>query len=861
MARKRVNLEYEPSEYQRAIFDFIERGQGNLVVEAEAGSGKSWTLVKCLELMPKDAKILLTSFNNSIVGELEKKIKDLPNRENIDCRTIHSLGYSMLLSNYRNKINRKPDDLKYTSYIYNNINVLGGEDYVSVPYKDRKKYIENIRRFVEFGRYYLCQTIEDLYSIEKQYNIQCFRNEKEVALKILDWGKEHYETIDFTDMVWLPNVLNCNPYDKIYDWICIDECQDLEKEERELLLKCTKASTRILAVGQKIQCQPEGTKVLLADGTKTNIEDIKVGDNVVSFNERENMYHFNDIVEAVDCHKDNNFITIRTESGLNSTYTPEHISYARFNDSYKNYYGICLKCDKKNMFSLGIIDFDYLTAYATINNYANNTNQSKLWLLDVYTDKKEADNICSTLSFKYFLPGPYFTMNLAMYRRLGDEKIHEYVDECLKEFHRDYKYPIWENGSDLGMRKMVASNLIPKYMDAIIYDKGEKIYDNIIGIDYNQEEKNVYSLSVSGNHNYIADGILTHNCINSWKGADSASFDELKKLPNTTSLPLSISYRCPKKIVEFANAFSPSMKAKDDAIDGEILYNCGLNAIEDGDMVLCRTNAPLLQLYCDLSNLGKTCYIYGQDGGRSLAKMVEKTKESGLCLDLKKKGVFSSLYNDLFSDIDLVMKRNKVPFDVALDNPEIAQQCDNIYALGVISTGCRNAQDLIKKINSLFCDKKRSGIKLSTIHKAKGMECDNVYICCPSLLPAKWSKEPWEKQEERNLQYVAYTRAKKKLGFLNEDNFKSFSSDSPQKASNLQKKMKIVFELYGGKKRCGNDPAGGKNVKEIAKNSVNPHKPTKTISISGSKSTVKKSYSTKDALKKPKKKKHNITRW
>ena len=40
MARKKT-VEYEPSKYQKAIFDFVERGQGNAVIEAQAGSGKT----------------------------------------------------------------------------------------------------------------------------------------------------------------------------------------------------------------------------------------------------------------------------------------------------------------------------------------------------------------------------------------------------------------------------------------------------------------------------------------------------------------------------------------------------------------------------------------------------------------------------------------------------------------------------------------------------------------------------------------------------------------------------------------------------------------------------------------------------
>ena len=89
MARKNnTSLNYEWSKYQKDIFDYIEHGQGHLVVEAAAGSGKTSTLVKSLELIPETKKILLTAFNTDIVKELEKKTKGL---KNVDTKTLHGL--------------------------------------------------------------------------------------------------------------------------------------------------------------------------------------------------------------------------------------------------------------------------------------------------------------------------------------------------------------------------------------------------------------------------------------------------------------------------------------------------------------------------------------------------------------------------------------------------------------------------------------------------------------------------------------------------------------------------------------------------------------------------------------------------
>jgi len=54
---------------------------------------------------------------------------------------------------------------------------------------------------------------------------------------------------------------------------------------------------------------------------------------------------------------------------------------------------------------------------------------------------------------------------------------------------------------------------------------------------------------------------------------------------------------------------------------------------------------------------------------------------------------------------------------------------DIIKALEVLSEGLKTSKELIDKIDEIFSkDKKKEGISLSTIHKAKGLEADNIFI-------------------------------------------------------------------------------------------------------------------------------------
>jgi late competence protein required for DNA uptake (superfamily II DNA/RNA helicase) len=51
-------IEFSPSKYQKDIFDFVEHGHGNLVIEAVAGAGKTTTIINCLKLIPDGKRVL-----------------------------------------------------------------------------------------------------------------------------------------------------------------------------------------------------------------------------------------------------------------------------------------------------------------------------------------------------------------------------------------------------------------------------------------------------------------------------------------------------------------------------------------------------------------------------------------------------------------------------------------------------------------------------------------------------------------------------------------------------------------------------------------------------------------------------------
>jgi superfamily I DNA/RNA helicase len=261
-------------------------------------------------------------------------------------------------------------------------------------------------------------------------------------------------------------------------------------------------------------------------------------------------------------------------------------------------------------------------------------------------------------------------------------------------------------------------------------------------------------------------------CINAWCGADPEAFDKFLEESNTITLDLPISYRCPKQVIELAQTLVPKIEAAEGAIEGEVVYDENIYNPVPGDMVLCRNTAPLVEIYMSYLRANKKAYIVGKDIGSNLIEMIESTKQEYLGKSLISDGVFIRLYERLFEERGLMITKNGLDEKDATFSEPVMRLYDSIQSLEVLSEGLDRSCELIEKIKAIFIDnEKRDGIRLSTIHKAKGLEADNVFILCPSLMPSKLAKEKWEIEAEFNLMYVAYTRAKKKLAFMDETQF------------------------------------------------------------------------------------------
>jgi superfamily I DNA/RNA helicase len=96
------------------------------------------------------------------------------------------------------------------------------------------------------------------------------------------------------------------------------------------------------------------------------------------------------------------------------------------------------------------------------------------------------------------------------------------------------------------------------------------------------------------------------------------------------------------------------------------------------------------------------------------------------------------------------------------------QQLSNVRVLtSHLSSPGDKVQDLFDQLDNMFSEEGPDAVTLCTIHKSKGLEADVVYILNEYLIPSKFAVSDQQLKQEKNLKYVARTRAKEELYFLN----------------------------------------------------------------------------------------------
>lgn len=258
----------------------------------------------------------------------------------------------------------------------------------------------------------------------------------------------------------------------------------------------------------------------------------------------------------------------------------------------------------------------------------------------------------------------------------------------------------------------------------------------------------------------------TNQAIYGFNGAMPDGIKNIQRYFKAEKLSLDVCYRCPRSHIEIAQRFVEDIQAAPNAIEGEVYtipFENILTEAKAGDLIICRSNAPLVKLCFKFLAQGIGAKIRGREIGKNLIGIINNISGKGkLPFEM-----FESAAHEFFGNIidELIFKG----YDE--QDQEIILENDKLQAILSIKeySKAQSVAEMISYIeNVLFSEGDDNVIWLSSIHRAKGLEADRVFIVNWHKMPLKVSEE-WQAIQEKNLQYIAVTRAKKTLFFLEPD--------------------------------------------------------------------------------------------
>lgn len=278
--------------------------------------------------------------------------------------------------------------------------------------------------------------------------------------------------------------------------------------------------------------------------------------------------------------------------------------------------------------------------------------------------------------------------------------------------------------------------------------------------------------------NYVGD---ERQSIYGFAGADADAIGRIVERSQATMLPLPVCYRCPKTHVRLARQIAPEIEWAPDAPEGRVDW------IEDrhlakwlrqGDLVLCRYNAPLVRWCLEMLRQGQRATVRGRELGEEILRIAKAAVRRGRA---NPAGLATHIEALLAEEIGRIRAQGH---DLEM-RARLEEARRDLYAAARaviedgLQRGLKTYAELERHTLALF-DAEQNPIVFSTVHRAKGDEADRVFILHSEAMMAAYAKTPAAVAGEECVQFVALTRARRHLVFVrqakaDEDELPEFS--------------------------------------------------------------------------------------
>ncbi|NUT56944.1 MAG: UvrD-helicase domain-containing protein [Thermoleophilia bacterium] len=644
--------------------------EGPLLVIAGAGSGKTRVLThRVAHLITavgvKPNEILAITFTNKAAGEMRERLTNMlgPVARAIWILTFHAACGRILRS--------EAERLGYKS----NFTIYDSADQVRLVKQVLEELDKDPKRFVPRGVHAQISNAKNQLITPAKYAEQIASFYDQTVAEAYELYQKRLaasNAVDFDDMLMLTvQILESFPdartkWQRAFRYVMVDEYQDTNHAQYRLLQLLAEEHHNVCAVGDPDQCLVAGTMVTLADGSTKPIEQVRVGDDVLS---GYGSGRFGPAaVTRVRESSRRDGVEIVTAGGRRIRSTPEHVHFAGFKVGRTPQLHMTYLMWKRGVgFRIGVSRTYTNRAEQTLAGPALRMNQEHAdatWVVSVHEREADARVEETLLSLRYALPTvpfvarpqgaaggvvgdqaafdrifgsletetggrnlledeglsfdhPHFTaatttvgsrtrrrLTLALcgdgrggrprhrvslfgYDEEGRETL-EGLGLSLRPAYRGSQGWRYETCSaDLpGLARTIADieaalpvsvrytarlgiserdggkerNALP-FMPASAVRRGMVMidedgrYDLVERVDRVVLDQPVYDLDVERTHNFVANGLLTHNSIYAFRGADIRNILEFERdFPETRTIALEQNYRSTNAILEAANA-------------------------------------------------------------------------------------------------------------------------------------------------------------------------------------------------------------------------------------------------------------------------------------------------------------------
>ena len=557
--------------------DAVTHGEGPLLILAGAGTGKTRVLTHRIAYlegtgMARANEILAITFTNKAAQEMRERVELLLGRRtramwvmtfHAACARMlradaHRLGYTRQFTIYdqadaRRLVKRCLDENNIDTKRYT-------PGAVHHQISDAKNKLRDAEAYGQLVGSYFEQTVADAYRV---YERELHR----------------MNAMDFDDLlVNAVNVLQLfqevrDRYSNAFRHVLVDEYQDTNAVQYRWLQLLAEEHRNLAVVGDDAQCLVAGTQVTMADGTLRAIEDVAAGDHVMS------CYGSADfrparVSAAFESDNRRTGVAITMVSGRRIVSTPEHVHFAGY------------KAGESPQPAGDDVFAGVDTERAGVKRLED---EGSPWSRPHHSPPPHAGRrrrMVACLCGDRRGRTPMHRLSLFGYDHQGREAL-EAMGLPLgpaRAGRRGWRYEsrFQDAGRMLDVADRIGSvldvtlrsvarlgrddgataqgNSLP-FTTASSVRPGMVMFDEHAGYDTVERVETVlldgpvYDLNVEGTHNFIANGLLTHNSIYGFRGADIGNILNFEDtFPDAHVVKLEQNYRSTQTILSAANA-------------------------------------------------------------------------------------------------------------------------------------------------------------------------------------------------------------------------------------------------------------------------------------------------------------------